>query len=165
MPALTWTDQLALSHPQMDATHEEFVDLLAAADAALAASEPLLVERFEQLVAHTVAHFAQEDRWMAATGFAPENCHAFQHQAVLGVMQECLRRARPAQADVAADLAPLRAAVVELAVWFPHHAQMMDAALAEHMAAVGFDAASGQCRQPATADATPMTGCGGSRCG
>lgn len=33
MPTLTWTDDLALAHPQMDATHEEFVDLLGAAEA------------------------------------------------------------------------------------------------------------------------------------
>jgi hemerythrin len=161
MTTLTWTDALVLQHPQMDATHEEFVALLADAETALPGPDAVLLDAFEALLAHTVEHFAQEDRWMAATGFAPENCHAFQHQAVLGVMQECAKRARAEQAD----FEPLRLAVGELATWFPQHAQMMDAALAQHMASVGFDAATGTHREPALADSTPITGCGGGSCG
>jgi len=34
MPVLEWSDALALDLPQMDDTHREFVDLLAAVDAA-----------------------------------------------------------------------------------------------------------------------------------
>lgn len=160
MSALAWTDELALQHPQMDSTHQEFVDLLAQADAALALDATTLLDRFEALIAHTIEHFAQEDRWMLATGFAAENCHSFQHQSVLQVMQECARRARDAEAP---DFEPLRVAVRELAIWFPHHAQMMDAALAQHLAAVGFNVATGECRAPALAEA--ITGCGGGSCG
>ena len=159
MSTLRWSPTLALDHPQMDRTHEEFVDLLAAADAALAGAEAPLLAAFERLVAHTVEHFAQEERWMAATGFAPGNCHAYQHQAVLQVMHECARRARDE-----ADFEPLRLAVGELAVWFPQHAQMMDAALAQHLAQVGFDVASGRCAVPPQ-PAEAMTGCGSATCG
>ena len=159
MTTLTWSAALALDHPQMDATHVEFVDLLAHAEAALALTEAELLARFDALVAHTAEHFAQEDRWMAATGFALENCHSFQHQAVLGVMSECAKRAREA-----GNFEPLRMAVQELATWFPQHAQMMDAALAEHLAAVGFDPATGRC-EVAIADAAPITGCASSSCG
>jgi hemerythrin-like metal-binding protein len=162
MTTLAWSDALALQHPQMDATHEEFVALLADTASLLAGPEPELLASFEALVAHTVEHFAQEERWMQATGFAPENCHAFQHQAVLGVMQECAKRA--ALAD-GADVEPLKMAVGELAVWFPQHAQMMDAALAQHLAAVGFDPATGQCQEAVGADGEAITGCGGGSCG
>lgn len=158
MSTLTWSDALALRQPQMDRTHEEFVALLADAEAALEWPESDLLARFQALVDHTTAHFAQEDRWMAATGFAPENCHAFQHQAVLGVMVECARRAREA-----GQFEPLRVAVKELAIWFPQHAAMMDAALAEHMAAVGFDPVSGRAVQQ-VAEAAPISGCGASTC-
>ena len=161
MTALTWTDTLALQHPQLDATHEEFVALLADTDAALAGPDAALLTRFQALVDHTVVHFAQEERWMEATGFAPENCHAFQHQAVLGVMQECAQRAADADEP---DFEPLRVAVGELAVWFPQHAQMMDAALAQHLQAVGFDPATGQCREPALADGEVIAGCGSHSC-
>jgi hemerythrin-like metal-binding protein len=167
MSTLTWTDDLSLNHARMDATHQEFVDLLAEADAALQAGEqPLLLARFERLVQHTVEHFAQEDRWMAATGFAPENCHSFQHQSVLNVMTECAKRAREE-----GDFEPLSVAVSELAIWFPQHAKMMDAGLALHMEEVGFDPETGLCSKlPATADAEGrepalISGCGGASCG
>lgn len=157
MTTLAWTHELALNQPQMDTTHQEFVALLADADDALPGPEDRLLARWEALVAHTVTHFKQEDDWMAATGFAAENCHSFQHQAVLQVMVECARRAREEN-----DFEPLRLAVGELATWFPQHAQMMDASLAQHMAAVGFDPVTGQRRE--LAEATPITGCGGSSC-
>ena len=176
MTTLTWTDDLALHHPQMDATHEEFVALLAATDAALAGPDAVLLGHFEALVAHTVAHFAQEERWMQATGFAPDNCHSLQHKAVLGVMQECAKRAQPVAAlattadaddtDDAPDFEPLRMAVGELAAWFPQHAQMMDAALAQHLALVGFDPATGLCSAHVVgADGMPLAGCGAASCG
>lgn len=162
MSTLTWSPALALQQPQMDATHQEFVDLLAAAEAARSAEPATLLQHWQALCAHTVEHFAQEDRWMADTGFAPENCHSFQHKAVLDVMQECARRAQEE-----ADFEPLHLAIGELALWFPQHAQMMDAALAEHMARLGYDPVTGQCAAAALSDgaaASPITGCGGSSC-
>jgi len=164
MTTLTWSDALTLDHPTMDNTHVEFVALLAAADDALPGPDVALLAAFDTLVGHTVEHFAQEDRWMVASGFEAENCHSFQHRAVLQVMSECYRRARDDN-----DFEPLRLAVGELALWFPQHAQQMDAALAQHLAAVGFDEASGQCREAVGADgeAVPATisGCGGGSCG
>ncbi len=157
MTALTWNESLALNNAQMDRTHEEFVDLLAACASALPGPDAGLLQAFDLLTLHTVEHFAQEDRWMAATGFAPANCHAYQHQAVLAVMQECVKRARDG-----ADFEPLRLAVDELAIWFPQHAQSMDAALAQHLASLQFDPATGQCARPLPAEA--QTGCGGSSC-
>ncbi len=158
MTALTWNESLALNNAQMDRTHAEFVDLLAAAAAALDGPDAELLQAFDLLTLHTVEHFGQEDRWMAATGFAPANCHAYQHQAVLAVMQECVKRAREG-----ADFEPLRLAVDELAIWFPQHAQSMDAALAQHLQGIGFDPATGACAHPAP-DAA-MTGCGSNSCG
>ncbi|EHR70216.1 hemerythrin-like metal-binding domain-containing protein [Burkholderiales bacterium JOSHI_001] len=163
MTVLTWTDDLALQQPQMDATHREFIDLLAQAAQARQSKEtgPLL-QRFEHLVEHTVEHFAQEDRWMAATGFAPENCHSFQHTAVLNVMSECLKRARDD-----GDFEPLGVAVDELAIWFPQHAKMMDAGLALHMAELGYDPVSGACARPMVREDEPaalISGCGSASC-
>jgi hemerythrin-like metal-binding protein len=157
MPTLTWTDDLALSHPQMDVTHQEFVALLGAAEAALAQSPPAALAAYEALVEHTVGHFEQEDRWMAATGFAPENCHSFQHAQVLGLMREV---ARVAHED--GDFGPLERVLPELAGWFGAHARSMDAALAAHLQQTGFDIDSGAMAQPPAAQG--MTGCGGSSC-
>ena len=128
----------------------EFVALLAAANNALPGPNAALLAAFDTLVDHSVEHFAQEDRWMAASGFERENCHSFQHRAVLQVMSECYRRARNDN-----DFEPLRLAVGELALWFPEHAQQMDAALAQHLASVGFDEATGQCQETAAAGDQP----------
>ncbi len=162
MTALTWNESLALNNALMDRTHEEFVDLLAACATALPGPDAPLLQAFDLLTLHTVEHFAQEDRWMAATGFAPANCHAYQHQAVLAVMQECVNRARDS-----GDFEPLRLAVDELAIWFPQHAQSMDAALAQHLQGIGFDPATGTCAHPAPAEAgaPAITGCGSNSCG
>lgn len=153
MPSLTWTLDLALDHPQMDATHEEFVDLLTAAEAALAESPAAGLAAYEALVEHTVGHFGQEDRWMAATGFASANCHSHQHAQVLQLMREVARVAREQ-----GDFGPLGRVLPELAAWFPVHAQTMDAALASHLDQVGYDTETGECA--AIVNDGSITGCG-----
>ncbi|WKB52381.1 hemerythrin domain-containing protein [Eleftheria terrae] len=156
MPSLVWSDALKLDNPRMDDTHREFVDLLNRLEAA---PDDEVLPRFRRLVEHTVGHFAQEDRWMQATGFAPQNCHTGQHAQVLQILQALLERA---------DLAELRRATAELAQWFEHHAQTMDAALAFHCVQRGYDTteerfAAG--REPvAAAEAAPITGCGSHAC-
>ena len=159
MPSLTWSDALALSHPEMDATHQEFVELLGATEQALLVSQEAGLASYDALVTHTVAHFGQEDRWMAATGFAPENCHSYQHGQVLALMKEVSRLAREDQ-----DHGPLHRVLPELALWFESHAQSMDAALASHLQQVGFDPATGRISRPPVAEAAPISGCGGSSC-
>ncbi len=156
MAALEWSDALALDLPLMDGTHREFVDLLAAVEAA---DDAALVSAWQALVEHTEQHFGQEDTWMAATRFASGNCHAMQHKVVLQVMREGAERA-----GGRGELHVVRAMAAELALWFPQHAQSMDAALALHLRRVGFDAATGVVHAP---DALPeglIHGCGGASC-
>ena len=163
MPSLTWNDDLVLEQPEMDRTHVEFVELLAAAEDALAGPRDALMARFDALHAHTVEHFDQEDRWMAANGFAAENCHASQHAQVLALMREVDRHARELD-----DLEPMHVLLPELAKWFVQHAQMMDAALAWTMKERGYDPARGGFADPATAaalaTAEPISGCGSGAC-
>ncbi|QPF74724.1 hemerythrin [Roseateles sp. DAIF2] len=157
---LTWSDKLVLKQPQLDHTHEEFVALLNAYGAALASGADAL-PAFRELLAHTEAHFAMEEAWMAATGFAPVNCHSSQHAMVLNVMREVVRHATELN-----DREPMSIVLGELSQWFPAHAEMMDAALVYHMEQVGFDPASGQCRDGASAPAGGQHagGCGSASC-
>lgn len=156
MAALQWSEALALDLPPMDDTHREFVDLLAAVEAA---DNATLVATWQALVEHTEQHFGQEDAWMASTGFAAGNCHAMQHKVVLQVMRDGAARAVDK-----GELHVVRAMAAELALWFPQHAQSMDAALALHLRRVGFDATTGVVHAP---DALPdglLHGCGGASC-
>jgi hemerythrin-like metal-binding protein len=155
MPALPWSDALELGLSFMDTTHKEFVDLLAQAEAADDAALPRV---WRELVEHTADHFGREDEWMLATGFALGNCHSTHHKVVLQVLREGLQRAG------AGDLAPARQMAKELAVWFPQHAQTMDAALALHLRGVGYDPATGEVLEPARLPAEEIAGCGGASC-
>jgi hemerythrin-like metal-binding protein len=91
MSTIAWNPDFETLHPQMDDTHREFVDLLLQVEAALASDDAALLARYDALGAHTVDHFAREDAWMAANGFAAENCHSMQHKQVLEVVAEVRR--------------------------------------------------------------------------
>ena len=159
MTALTWSEALALQQPRMDQTHREFIELLQLLEQSIGLDAATLDERFVALLEHTEAHFAQEDRWIAAIGFAPQNCHSFQHAHVLKVLREVQQIVhRDGDGQV------VRQIVDELAQWFTGHAQSMDAALAQTMIERGYDPETGTLRHPIAADAAPITGCGGASC-
>ncbi len=160
MAALTWSDALALQQPRMDTTHQEFVALLGTLEAVLDGPVAPIDSAMEDLLEHTEAHFAQEERWMQALGFASGNCHAFQHAHVLQVLREVASLWR-----TEGDLAVVRQFAGELAKWFPVHAQTMDAALAQTMAERGFDPDTGRLAQPVAPGTAPNTGCGSASCG
>lgn len=153
MAGLEWSDGLALDLPLMDTTHQEFVALLAAVQEA---DDAALLPAWHALVAHTVAHFGQEDRWMQSTRFASGNCHSMQHRVILQVLGEGTERA-----EKHGELNVLRAMASELAIWFPQHTQSMDAALALHLRRVGFDPATGVVAAPAELPEALIEGCGG----
>jgi len=152
MPLLQWTDSLALGLPEMDATHHEFVDLLAQV---VNAPDDTLLPLWRELVAHTDEHFAREDRWMRDTGFTSTNCHTTQHQVVLQVMREGEKRGEPDMVRQMAD---------ELGIWFPQHAQAMDAALALHLRNVGYDQKTGQVHMPQALPTEKIEGCHSDNC-
>ena len=152
MPSLVWSDALSLSMPVMDDTHHEFVDLLAAAEAA---GDDALPQAWQTLIAHTAEHFAREDRWMSATGFAPGNCHATQHAVVLQVLRDSLRLPDPERPAIIRRLAQ------ELAQWFPQHAQTMDAGLALHLKSMGYDPETGAILHSDRLPREAIQGCGG----
>ncbi len=161
MADITWNERLALQHPRMDQTHREFVALLGALQHSAEADAPAEVLRCcDGLIAHTEAHFAQEERWMAALGFAPANCHAGNHANVLGV----LAMVRGKLADEG-DVGTVRLLLPELMAWFEQHAGSMDAALAMTMDEFGFDVETGRLARAPAAEAAPITGCGSTACG
>jgi hemerythrin-like metal-binding protein len=156
MTELRWSDALSLDLPLMDETHREFVALLAtAADA----PDDRLVDAWAALIDHTDRHFAQEDLWMRQTRFASGNCHSIQHSVVLTVLREGLAL------GTAGGLDAIRQMAHELAVWFPQHAQSMDAALALHLRGIGFDVATGEVLRPEFLPVGEIKGCGSMACG
>ncbi|HCY14379.1 MAG: hypothetical protein A2Z93_09045 [Curvibacter sp. GWA2_64_110] len=130
---LAWSPELALGDARTDTTHEEFVELVNATSAAAPEARLAL---YQELVRHTVEHFAQEERWMTACGIPPDFCHFSQHNSVLEVMREVERRA------LIGETALIDSMLEALVEWFPQHAQSMDAGLVSYLAEKGFDTAS-----------------------
>lgn len=139
----------------MDETHHEFVELLAVV---VKSPDSELLDHWQALIDHTDEHFGHEDQWMQSTHFSSSNCHAMQHKVILQVMREGEQRGLGGELDVVRQMAS------ELGIWFPQHAQSMDAALALHLRSVGFDAATGKVHAPEALPLEMIHGCGGATC-
>ena len=155
MSTLEWSDALALGLPFMDDTHHEFVDLLATV---VNSTDDQLLKTWQILIAHTDEHFAREDQWMQSTRFAATNCHSTQHGVILQVMREGDKCGQDG------DFAVVRQMAHELGLWFPQHAQSMDAALALHLRGVGYDPTTGVVGSPQALPREDIHGCGGASC-
>lgn len=152
---LDWTAALSVGNARMDDTHVEFVTLLNQLMASPTAQQLPLYRAF---IEHTVEHFAQEERWMLATGFAADNCHAGQHATILETMNAVLEHSEKGNADI------INRMVLALAEWFPQHTASMDAGLAQHLKNVGFDSTTETLADPSTVRPATMSGCGSVSC-
>src|SRR5690554_5952193 len=152
---LAWSEHLRTGDGRMDDTHEEFVQML---NELLALPESEQLPLYLKFIDHTVEHFAQEERWMVAVGFAPDNCHASHHATILETMRAVVEHHEKGDTDIINRLAE---ALVE---WFPQHAASMDAGLALHMKEVGFDSSTETLADPSKVKPATMTGCGSVHC-
>lgn len=148
---LSWSEELVLGDPRTDSTHQEFIDLV---NATTAAAPEAKLALYQQLVQHTIEHFAQEERWMTACGIAADFCHFGQHNSVLEVMKEVERRA------VAGETAYIGSMIEALVEWFPMHASSMDAGLVAFLQEKGFDTATETLKEGAAATAAALPSCG-----
>ncbi len=128
---LEWNDALAIDGGTMDTVHQEFVDLLNQLYVADDASIASLLENF---IAHTKAHFEQEQDWMGQCSFPPVHCHTRQHEEVLRVAREVQERV------AAGEHALGKALAVAVADWFRDHAASMDTMLAHFLRETGHGA-------------------------
>ncbi|WP_374259273.1 hemerythrin domain-containing protein [Aquabacterium sp.] len=150
MSSFTWSEEMALDLPAIDHLHTECTDLI---NAVIAASDADLLSAWDKLIAHTAEHFAQEDRWMQDTGFAPNNCHSSQHAIVLKIMRE------GAEKGANGDLGIVRQMAQELTLWLPHHIDAMDAGLVMHLRNVGYNTETGEITAPEALPETTLTSC------
>lgn len=118
---MQWTDDLALGEARMDETHQEFAACLAA----LAVStDDTMLAALDALIAHSEAHFGEENERMEATGFPPSHCHVNEHAGVMQISKEVRDRVAEGQHELGRVLAR------ELDPWFRNHLQTMDGMLA-----------------------------------
>lgn len=153
--SLNWGQDLMLGDPRMDETHEEFVDMVNAIRALPHADQLPAYRAFYQ---HTVDHFAAEERWMLATGFTADNCHASHHATILETMRAVEEHYLKGDAEI------IERMMDAMAEWFPGHANSMDKGLALHLADVGFDTATETLADPSKIKNVVMSGCGSVSC-
>jgi hemerythrin-like metal-binding protein len=115
----------------MDATHEEFLALLAKV---LAADDSQMLDAVQELFRHTQGHFAQEDRWMEESAFPPRQCHMDEHAAVLQSLEDVLAIVAIGEPSEGRRIGQA------LAAWFPRHADYLDSALSHWLCKCKFDA-------------------------
>ena len=124
-PMIEWNDdQYLLGVEEMDETHREFVVLL---NALGGLKGEAFAAAFEQLLLHTRAHFANEDRLMAESGFPATTEHRGEHRRVLADLERLHGRL------VQGRHAMARAYIEAIPDWFREHAATMDSALAAHL--------------------------------
>lgn len=152
---LQWSPQLQTGDARMDDTHEEFVVML---NQLLATPQDQQLPLYRAFIDHTVDHFAQEERWMVATGFAADNCHASHHATILETMNAVVEHFEKGDTEIISRLAEA------LAEWFPQHAATMDAGLALHLKDVGFDSRTETLADPSKVRPATMSGCGSVSC-
>lgn len=152
---LNWDPSLHTGNTRMDDTHHAFVDQL---NALLATPARDQLPLYRSFLAHTEAHFAQEERWMVATGLGSDNCHANHHATILDTMRAVEAHYLDGDNQIINRLAEA------LAEWFPQHTASMDAGLALHLRDVGFDTTTETGAHPVVARPTNQSDCGSVTC-
>ncbi|MDR6427452.1 hemerythrin-like metal-binding protein [Variovorax paradoxus] len=124
MAMLDRSDGMPLGLPFMERARERFAWRLAQVDEAADAALP---GAWRELLAYAAEHFACEDIWMRASGFASRKDHAAQHRVVVEVMREGAVHATEGR------LAQVREMACQLRDWYERHVRTMDAPLARHL--------------------------------
>ncbi|MDR0716406.1 MAG: hemerythrin domain-containing protein [Azoarcus sp.] len=147
---MQWGERYELGIARMDETHREFIEYC---NALTAAAPENFLACLDAFIAHTAAHFDQENRWMEAVDFPA--CHRAEHDRVLEVMREIRQRVEKN------DLFLGRRLLEELPPWFDNHVDTMDAALAFYLKEISFDTESGALpANQSAAHARSAQGCG-----
>ena len=152
---MLWSDSLNTGDARMDETHHEFMAMV---NHILATPEEEQLPVYQAFLKHTVEHFAQEERWMLATGFSADNCHAAHHATILENMRVVEAHYLDTDKQIITRMAE---ALIE---WFPGHAASMDAGLAAHLKSVGFDSVTETLSDPSAIRNVTMSGCGSDSC-
>lgn len=122
--------EMVLGNPVLDDTHAEFVELL---NRLQDATDVLPI--LDEMIAHTAAHFALEESWMARINFPAAGCHVSEHNQVIGVMRMVRKRV------AGGDTEFVQVLVTELSAWLRIHATTMDYALTNFIEVTGADVA------------------------
>jgi hemerythrin-like metal-binding protein len=117
--------EYVLGEPSMDATHQEFIELV---NRIPTLEKDAFIEGFNQLLQHTREHFDIEKELMERTGFPAIREHDAEHHRVLSELEFMGKRAAEGSTHMARTYVEMG-----MPLWFALHAATMDSALAAHV--------------------------------
>ena len=129
MPLIERNGALEVDKGVIDDTHREFVDLL---NRMYNAPDAVLLSILDESIAHSEAHFGQEQRWMQELDFSPMICHVGEIEGVMEIAREVRRPA------AAGDTTYGKVLAQGVAEWFANHAANMDSVLAQFIKEQGY---------------------------
>lgn len=121
MNIVTWSSDMRLGFPRIDAAHESFYRKL---EALAQIGDQEFCSAFLSLIAAIECDFREEESIMEEIGFAGLHVHREQHARILGALHHVSARV------MAGDVAEGREAAGLLQQWFLVHLSTMDTALA-----------------------------------
>ena len=139
MAFIDWKQEYELGVATMDNTHREYITWLNTLDDA---SDDDFLKELDGFVAHTQAHFDQEERWMRNSMFPAADCHGGMHAEILKIIVFVRGRVASGEFQLGRDL------VRELGPWFDDHAEGMDTALAKWINGIGYNTETGESAVP-----------------
>lgn len=129
MPILTWSDDLKVGHPTIDADHRKLVDLINHLHDAMSRGEgrEMVGDILDDLHLYTRSHFAREEQIQRQTGFPDHPAHRREHEALILQISDLRRRFE--KNDIALTLDVMRF----LRDWLKKHILERDRAIVVHL--------------------------------
>ena len=93
---LTWTNDLCVGHPDLDAQHKQLVDTMVSLHRILSGDGTIgqAADMLERLLGEARDHFAAEEALMRVWGYEGFDLHRGMHQRILHEMEAFLHHAR-----------------------------------------------------------------------
>jgi len=94
MPLMTWTANLSVGVPDLDAQHKQLIGLVNELHDAMAKGlgKAVLQPLLDKLVRYTLTHFSAEERYMAQSGYGALPAHKAEHERLTHTVQDFKRR-------------------------------------------------------------------------
>ncbi len=131
MHAMKWDERLATRHPEMARDHRKMVDLINRLGEGMAAGKGKFTycAILDEILRHTKAHFAMEERLMATHRYPKADEHRAEHASLLKKLLKHKRGTEEGNAEMTASLPHF------LDFWWTHHILESDCEMADFIAA------------------------------
>jgi len=122
MSLITWSEELSVSIPSIDAQHQILINMINALDDALASGEAseVIVRIFKGLIIYTDKHFSFEENLFSQHGYGDGAAHKAKHDALRKQVMDLKAKMDEGNFMIGVEL------MVFLKDWLTNHIQKTD---------------------------------------